>query len=555
MLSWDPERVPADRRDALIGPGAPFELVEEDVLGVRLPVFAHRLPHVRAMLAHAAATRADVPYLVFPERTYTFGDVAAAVGRVAQVLADDYGVTKGDRVGFAAANIAPYAVTWWAALSLGAIVTSLNGWWSPAELRYGVELTTPKVVFADARRLERLGEAGLGDDVRIVPFEALDDILAADGGTLPDVAIDEDDPLLILFTSGTTGRPKGAVLSHRNMVHCAMLAAFGGAVGAMPGVVATGQPAVVQTGPFFHISGALPLASAALLGTKMVFAPPGPWSEVTHFELTEQHRITAWSGVPTNFWRLFESPDFDRFDLSSVMSIGGGGAVFPPEIIRLARSRIPTLRIGFGYGMSETVGSGTRLGGPLIDSAPDSIGAVEPTTFIEVRGADDEPLPDGEVGEICIKGACVFLGYWDNPEATRAALTDDRWYRTGDFGHVRDEYVYLEGRRNDLIIRGGENIYPAEIENRLIEHPDITEVAVVGVDHPTLGQEVKAYVVARTTGALTEDDVRDFAARSLATYKVPTHVEFVTDLPHNAAGKVLKHLLGKPQASTGFVEE
>ena len=166
-------------------------------------------------------------------------------------------------------------------------------------------------------------------------------------------------------------------------------------------------------------------------------------------------------------------------------------------------------------------------------------------------------LGEDEVGEICIRTAALFLGYWNNPEATAASLTEDRWYRTGDFGHIRDEFIYLEGRRQDLIIRAGENIYPAEIEVRLIEHVDIVEVAVIGVDHPTLGQEVKAYVVLREVGVLTEEDVREFAGQSLAAYKVPTHVEFVEGLPHNATGKVLKHLLGKDTSPTqaGFIEE
>jgi acyl-CoA synthetase (AMP-forming)/AMP-acid ligase II len=157
-----------------------------------------------------------------------------------------------------------------------------------------------------------------------------------------------------------------------------------------------------------------------------------------------------------------------------------------------------------------------------------------------------------------MRSAANFLGYWNNPEATKAALDDERWYHSGDFGHIRGDFVYLEGRRQDLIIRGGENIYPAEIENRLIEHPDIVEVAVIGVDHATLGQEVAAYVVAREQGALADDAVIAFAAESLAAYKVPTYVVFVTELPHNATGKVMKHLLGKDDATTpaaGFIEE
>jgi len=550
MLSWDVGKVPEDRRGALVGRGAPFEVTEELVLGVPTPVFARRAPNLRALLASAAESKGELPYLVFPERTLTFADVAAAAGRVAEVLATEHGVAKGDRVAFAGANIAPYAVAWWATVSLGAIVSSLNGWWTPAELRHGVDLTTPTVVFADERRLERLVAAELPSDVRLVPFAALEPFLDATGGTLPSVPIAEDDPLLVLFTSGTTGRPKAAVLSHRNMVHCAMSAALGGALTTPPVDGLPAQGAVIQTGPFFHVSGALPLASAPLHGTKMVFAPPGPWNETTHLELTERHRITSWSGVPTNYWRLLESPDFDHFDVSSVRTIGSGGAVFPPELIRLARSRIPGVRVTNGYGMSETVGSGTRLNGDLPERAPASVGAVEPTCFVETRDPEGKPLPDGEVGEICIRGACVFLGYWDNPDATAAALDDERWYRTGDYGRIEDGLLYLESRMRDLVIRGGENIYPIEIENRLIEHPDITDVCVVGVEHKVLGQEVVAVVVRRPGSPLDEAGVRAWAAEALAAFKVPAHVLFRTALPYTQTGKVLKHEVEADAAST-----
>jgi acyl-CoA synthetase (AMP-forming)/AMP-acid ligase II len=186
----------------------------------------------------------------------------------------------------------------------------------------------------------------------------------------------------------------------------------------------------------------------------------------------------------------------------------------------------------------------------------ESIGLPSATMQVQVRNSDtDEVLPEGEVGEICLRGGSVFLGYWRNPEATARALDDDRWYRTGDVGVIRDGYVYLEGRRNDLIIRGGENISPVEIENRLFEHPDIAEVAIVGADHPTLGQEVAAFVVPHTPGALTENDVQEWVAATLAGFKVPSKVEFRDELPHNASGKVLKHLLQSPEKASDFVEE
>ncbi len=239
-------------------------------------------------------------------------------------------------------------------------------------------------------------------------------------------------------------------------------------------------------------------------------------------------------------------------------NVGGGSAVWPPELLRTLAERIPSAKAGtaLGYGSTETTGLGTTLRpGPELAHA-DSIGTASATMQVQVRDPEtDKVLPEGEVGEICVRGASCFLGYWRNPEATATALDDDRWYRTGDFGVIRDGYVHLEGRRQDLIIRGGENISPIEIENRLFEHPDVAEVAVIGVDHPKLGQEVVAFVVPHAPGALTERDVQDWVAAALAGFKVPSRVEFRDQFPHNASGKVLKHVLASPEAASGFVEE
>jgi acyl-CoA synthetase (AMP-forming)/AMP-acid ligase II len=324
----------------------------------------------------------------------------------------------------------------------------------------------------------------------------------------------------------------------------------------------TGVPCTISASPYFHVSGLnCQLVMATGAGMTIVYPPQGKWREDVHLALTQEHSATMWSLVPTQLWRLLEWPDIGNYDLSSLKTVGGGSSVWAPELLRRLEAVLPDARpgLGTGWGMTESNGCGTSLRSESTYVHPDSIGNASVTVEIQVRDpATGKELPDGEVGEICIRTPALFLGYWNDPEATREALDDERWYRTGDFGHIVDEFVYLEGRRQDLIIRGGENIYPAEIESRLIEHPDITEVAVVGVEHATLGQEVKAFVVARTPGALTEDAVRRFAAESLAAYKVPTHVEFVAAMPHNATGKVLKHLLGKEDQSTestGFISE
>jgi acyl-CoA synthetase (AMP-forming)/AMP-acid ligase II len=284
------------------------------------------------------------------------------------------------------------------------------------------------------------------------------------------------------------------------------------------------------------------LTNSACWGATVVVPPPGRWDETTHLELTEQHRVTSWSIVPTQLWRLIDHPRLDEFDLTSLTMVGGGGAMFAPELLKQTEARLPhvTASLRVGYGMTETAGTLTLLQPMEAETRRASVGTPVAGAEVEIRRPDGSPAPDGEVGEIHGRSAQVFLGYWDDPAATAAALDADRWYATGDFGRIDDGYLYLESRRTDLIIRGGENIYPIEIENRLAAHPAIAEAAVVGAPHPTLGQEVRAVIVVREGETLTGDDVKQWVAAELARFKVPTIVEQRAELPHNATGKVLK---------------
>jgi acyl-CoA synthetase (AMP-forming)/AMP-acid ligase II len=558
--------LPADARARLVGPGAPFELRAEPVLGTDVEVFARRPASLRQLLDAAVQRHPDLPFMVAGERSWTFAQAATEIDALARILSDRYGIGPGDRVGIVSANSPEYGLVMWAVLAAGAIVASLNGWWTSAELAFGVELSQPALIAGDERRLDRLAEAGPFD----VPIVALDHMVAeartASPADAPVVDVDEDDPAVILFTSGTTGRPKGATLSHRGIIHFGLASQLTAAIGA---ALAPPQPvpepnavpfqmASILSSPMFHVSGMLGLLmSGPAIGTKLVFAPAGRWDETTHLELTENHRITSWSGVPTQYWRLLRHPDFASYDLSSLRSVGSGGAPFPPELIRAFAERLPDIRLGNGYGMSETVGFGTLTGGPLMQVAPTSVGPAQVGGEVEIRDPLGEVVAEGEIGEIHLRNASVFLGYWDDPEATTASLDRDRWYRTGDFGRLSGGMLYLESRLRDLILRGGENVYPIEIENRLLEHPDIDDAAVIGVDHEVLGQEIKAFVVLRADGELSAADVQRWVGEGLAAFKVPAHVEFRSTLPYTDTGKVLKHELeaeereGRRPASLG----
>jgi acyl-CoA synthetase (AMP-forming)/AMP-acid ligase II len=561
-LRWPDGSLTESQLKAIVGRGAPFELVEEVVSGTPLCVFAHRHHSLGEVLSSAADQFGERPYVVFSDREFTYSSMVPTVATVARQLEDRYGLGKGDRVALASASCAEYVIAMWAAFSLGAIVVALNGWWTGAEMSYALELTAPHVILGDRRRLARLEGYDIGSAPIGVFEDGAIDLDPDPDVRLPDARVHEDEPCLMLFTSGTTGRSKAAVLSHRNNIHFGQALLLGGAEMAIrapsqPPASPSGPGCVISSMPLFHTSGLSgQLIAGMFTGTTTVFPEPGRWQEDVHLELTQKYKATMWSVVPTQLWRLLEWPELDRYDLSSLQRVAGGGSVWPPELLRALEERLPNVQRTVGYGMTETTSCGTSLKSAATFDHPDSIGQPGPTVEVQIRDPlRNEVLAEGDVGEICLRSAGTFLGYWQDPEATRAVLEVDGWYHTGDHGFIRDGFVYLGGRRTDLIIRAGENIYPVEIENRLIEHADILETAVVGAPHPTLGEEVHAFVVRRPGSDIDEEAVRSWVAQVLAAFKVPSRVHFVESLPHNAAGKVMKHLLQQPEQSSRFIPE
>lgn len=548
MLTNDLDRLPAATRAALTGPGSPFELVRDDVRGVGTTVFAHRPAHLPALLCAAAEQHGDRPYLVFPERRLTYSETVERVAALASALRRTQGVGWGDRVAVVGPNSVEYALTLWALAWLGAISVSLNGWWTGTELRHGLDLAEPVLLIGEEAPLSRLGAV----DVPTLTFGALrtGTTDAADptgtAGVPPEPGLAEDDAVSILFTSGTTGRPKGAVITHRGLVNFAQDAQLRGYAEALlsgGGGAPPNPPVALVVSPFFHISGLGPLlAGGPRNGMTMVFPPRGRWDPDVHLELTARHGVTQWSGVPTQLLRLLRkvAAADGRYDVSTLRTIGMGGAPVTAELAALLGSVIPDARPAQGFGMSETCGQGTTIAGARMVENPQSIGLATPTSEVDVRDPDGQPVGDGAIGEIWIRSPSGFLGYWNDPVATAAVLGTDGWYRTGDYGRIVGGMLQLESRLRDMIIRGGENVYPIEIENRLSEHPEILDAAVIGVPHDELGQEVLAVVVAP---GLTAADVRQWAGRTLAPFKVPAHVRFVASLPYSATGKLLKREL------------
>ncbi|MFJ4652176.1 class I adenylate-forming enzyme family protein [Nocardia sp. NPDC088792] len=531
----------------LTGPGGPFELTVEQVLGAPIPVFRNRAGSLLELL-EGSRELGDRDYLVSAGRRLTFAAHYAAAGALAAALRERYGVGKGDRVGILAANAPEWVLTFWAAQRLGAIPVGYNAWWAPREIAYGLEHTAPKVVIADAKRAALLAETGTGIPVLTMDGD-LPALLTEFAGGNPEATVGEDDPAIILYTSGTTGRPKGVVHTQRNLVAVSDYHRFNDAMAAgFRGLAWDGSPAgrrFLATMPLFHIASLHNLAVPRITTGDAVVFPSGSYDADSVLRLVEAERVTNWAAVPTLANRLL-SLDISQYDLSSLTAFSLNSAPSSPALLQRLRENFPVALQGLttSYGCTESGTAATVATPPELAADAETVGRAVIGVSIEVRDPDGKAVPDGVEGEICVRSPYVMLGYWNDEAATAASIDADRWLRTGDFGVLRDGRLYISGRRSDLILRGGENVYPQEIENVLDEHPAVRESAVIGVPHEDLGQEVAAIVVVDAPDSLTADELRDHVAKQLAYFKVPARWLITAEpLPRNATGKVLRRQL------------
>ncbi|WP_280247694.1 class I adenylate-forming enzyme family protein [Nocardia abscessus] len=539
----DPQAFVAQAAGLLTGPGGRFEMVVEDVLGAPMPVVRHRKSSLREVLV-AAAAHGDRDYLVTADRRMSFTEHAAAVAALATALRDRYGVGKGDRVGILAANTPEWVLTFWAAQALGAIAVGYNAWWAPREIAYGVEHTSPAVLVVDAKRAALVAEL----DIRIPVLTMERDVPARVAeyrtDTLPDTPIDEDDPAVILYTSGTSGRPKGAVHSHRNMVAVTDYHVFNDALAAaLTGAeeLPSGRRFLV-TSPLFHIASLHNLVVPRLVTGDAAVIHQGSFDADRVLRLIGSERITNWGAMPTMATRMLEL-DLSGYDLSSLAAFSLNSAPSSAALQQKLRDQLPVARNALvtSYGLTECSTAATLASPAELAAFPDTVGRPVVGVTLEIRDSAGETVPDGTEGEIWVRSPYVMLGYWRDEAATAAAITPDRWLRTGDIGVLENGRLRLSGRRSDLILRGGENVYPTEIEQCLEDHPAVRECAVVGVPDADLGQQVAALVVIDDSTATTEDELRAFAAERLAYYKVPARWRLTTTaLPRNATGKVVR---------------
>jgi long-chain acyl-CoA synthetase len=549
----------------LTKPGTMFETAEAEVRGVRMKIWKNAPPTLAEVFAFGQVW-AGREHLIHENERVTFAALRAAATRLAAQFAAD-GVRKGDRIAIVMRNLPEWPVAFWAGALIGAIVTPLNAWWTGPELEFGLTDSGASILLVDVERWERMREhldrcpalrkiylARAREEVADPKVQRLESVIGAPNdwaglgeAAPPQVTLAPDDDVTIFYTSGTTGKPKGAVISHRNIIAnvlnglSAQARAFlrRGEAPPTPDPSAP-QRSVLVSIPFFHATGAFAVLVPAMLGGyKLVLQRR--WDCDAALGLIERERITHAGGVPTIAWQLLEHPKFADYDLSSLEDIGYGGAPAAPELVRRIKQLFPKAIARQGWGMTETSATATSNVAEDYERKPWSCGVASPTGELRIVAPDGSDLATGEVGEIWYKGPVVVRGYWNNPEAT-AETFEDGWVKTGDLGKLDEEgFLTIVDRAKDMLIRGGENIYCVEVENALYDHPAVMDAAVIGRPHHTLGEEPVAVVHLKPGAEATSEALRHHVAQKLAAFKVPVDVVFWPEtLPRNANGKIVK---------------
>jgi long-chain acyl-CoA synthetase len=568
----------------LTASGQMFEMEEVEIRGVVTRVWKNAPTGLRAILEMTRG-HGDKDYLVYEDERTTFDQNFTNVAGVARALQERFGVEKGDRTSIVMRNLPEWVTAFWATAAAGAVNVPLNAWWTGPEIEYGLQDSGTAVVFVDSERLNRIrphldalpdlravvvtseDRSDLHDlptgPVPVIPFAELmgetpaGSTTTAGAAALPDVDVAPDDDATIFYTSGTTGKPKGAVGTHRNMATNLMSlfflntrATLRGTNGPSDGANADGNAYLLSV-PLFHATGCHSILVAnSAAGNKLVMMHH--WNPERALELIERERITTFGGVPAMAMQVIDSPAFATRDTSSVRSVAYGGAPAPPDLVRRIKEHFPVGAPSNGYGLTETSSVTTMNVGDDYVRKPDSVGpavpvcdvAVVPDGFEGDRPTADLPRGPDVVGELWIKGPNVVRGYWNKPEATAASFTAG-WLHSGDIARIDEEsFVHIVDRAKDMVIRGGENVYSVEVEAALFEHPSVADCAVIGVPHPVLGEEVGAAVVLRPGTTVTAEELTRFSRERLASFMVPTHVWFLSQpLPRNPQGKVLKREL------------
>jgi long-chain acyl-CoA synthetase len=513
--------------------------------GVDLPMVASAPPALPQYFAYFCAQHGDATFLVDGDERLSFAQTYAAAAEVALALVGGYGVKRGDRVGIAMRNAPSWMVLYMGILMAGGCVTLLNGWWQGGELADGIEDVGCTLVFVDTPRAKRLADTGRDGVARIVTVDiaqridiAMAPVIAEGGGTevnLP--AIDGDDLATILFTSGSTGKSKGAFSTHRAVVQ----GTFSYIVQALmllqiateDGKLKSDRPqhAVLLSVPLFHVTGEVPMMLVSFaIGRKIVMMPK--WDVVRAMELIQAEKITSFTGVPLMSFEIVSHPDRHKYDLSTLQGLAAGGAPRPAEHVRRLADAFPDAPPALGYGLTETNGVGCGNLSTNYQAKPDSTGmASKPLVELAILDDEGRAMPQGDRGEVAIRTVALFSGYWGRPDATADCMTKDGFFRSGDIGYLdEDGYLFIVDRKKDIIIRGGENISCQEVEAAIYEHAGVAECAVFGLADERLGEVPGAVVHFHDGQAADIEALNAFLNEKLAGFKVPGQIWIVPEL-------------------------
>ena len=520
--------------DGLTSPGQLFETRDVEHNGATLPAFVNAPPSLAHYFAHYCNEHKDTPFLVDGDTRLTFGQAYAAARCVAASLVADHGVAKGDRVAIAARNSANWIVAYMGVIMAGGCATLVNGFWTGEEMADGLRLAECKLVLADAQRAARL--EGTNHQSTVVTFshggpasEGLSSVWRAepDAVTLPELA--PDDLATILYTSGSTGQSKGAYSNHRSVIHgiFSYVAQTVMSLGYLTesGEVPTSQPSALVAVPLFHVTGEIPLfLQSYAIGRKLVLMPK--WDAKEAMRLMEAEGVTYFVGVPLMSHEIATHPDRKNYDLSECKSFAAGGAPRPVDHVDAIKEAFPESFPLLGYGLTETNAVGCGNFNENYLAKPGSTGSPSrPLVDLAILDDAGSSLPQGQVGEISIRSIANFEGYWRNEEATRAAFTDNRYFRTGDLGYLdEDGYVFIVDRKKDIIIRGGENIACIEVEEAIYGHPDVAECSVFGLPDERYGEVPAAVYHVKDGRTLAPDDLCEYLEARIAAFKIPQHV-------------------------------
>ena len=542
---------------AVTGPGQIFELIDGEVRGVKMKVFKNAPAHLGQVFAGSRG-HGDKTFLVYEDEIITFAQAADRIDALASLLVNTYGVKKGDRVAVAMRNFPEWVMSFAAIISVGAINVSMNSWWTEDEMDFALEDSGATVLICDQQRFDIGAASCVKKNIKVLVVRAekplpagidkWEEVLPL-GDKHPGADISPDDDATILYTSGTTGRPKGAVSTHRAILSSIMAFSARNTIFQMSGTklkdvdgpeVPTSFILIV---PLFHVTGCVPvMLSCFVAGLKLAIMYK--WDPEKALEMIEREQITNFVGVPTQSWDLVNSPAFEKYDTSSLRAVGGGGAPSPTSLVGKVNDKVKNGNPQLGYGMTETNAFGPAITGSDYLSHPTSTGRASWPMLVEVRDENLKPVPTGQSGEIWFFGPMLIRGYWNRPDATAETIVDG-WLRSGDLGRLdADGYVYVEDRVKDMILRAGENVYGAEVESAIYEHPAVHEAAVFGVPHERLGEEVGVAILVNDGMTLTPEELWAFLDIKIAKFKIPTQVVIMSEpLPRNAAGKFLKREL------------